>query len=96
MSSDPTIERLRADLAREDRTILDAVNARLRLVAELKRYKEEAGIPFVDPEQERHLLERLTAANTGPLSEEGLRELFGSILALTKRELPNAAAGAGG
>ncbi len=87
MSSDPTVDRIRADLAKEDRAILEAVNARLRLVAELKRYKEEAGIPFVDPEQERRLLERLTAANIGPLSEEGVRELFEAILALTKREL---------
>jgi chorismate mutase len=87
VSSDPTIEQVRAELAKQDRAILDAVNARLRLVAELKRYKEEAGIPFVDPEQEQRLLERLAAANTGPLSEEGLRELFTTILALTKREL---------
>jgi chorismate mutase len=87
MSDDPTVDRIRAELAKQDRAILSAVNARLRLVAELKRYKEEAGIPFVDPEQERRLLERLAAANTGPLSEEGLRELFATILAVTKREV---------
>ena len=87
MSSDPTVERLRAELAKEDRAILDAVNARLRLVAELKRYKEEAGLPFVDPEQERRLLDRLAAANTGPISEAGVRDLFERILELTKREL---------
>jgi chorismate mutase len=87
VSSDSTVGRVRAELAEQDRTILAAVNARLRLVAELKRYKEEAGIPFVDPEQEQRLLERLAAANTGPLSEEGVRELFTTILALTKREL---------
>ena len=87
MSSDPTLERFRADLAKQDRAILDAVNARLRLVAELKRYKEEAGLPFVDPDQERRLLDRLAAENPGPLSEEGVRELFELILALVKREL---------
>jgi 3-deoxy-7-phosphoheptulonate synthase/chorismate mutase len=87
VSSDPTVDRVRTELAEQDRTILDAVNARLRLVAELKRYKAEAGIPFVDPEQEQRLLERLAAANTGPLSEEGVRELFTAILALTKREI---------
>ena len=79
MSSDPNLERLRAELAKEDRAILAAVNARLRLVSELKRHKEEADIPFVDPEQERRVLERLAAANTGPLSEEGLRELMRSL-----------------
>jgi len=87
VSSDPTVDRVRTELAEQDRAILDAVNARLRLVAELKRYKAEAGIPFVDPEQEQRLLERLAAANTGPLSEEGVRELFTAILALTKREI---------
>jgi chorismate mutase len=87
MNSDPTLDRVRAELAKHDRAILDAINARLRLVAELKRYKEEAGLPFVDAEQEQRLLDRLAAANTGPLSEEGVRELFTSILALTKREV---------
>jgi 3-deoxy-7-phosphoheptulonate synthase/chorismate mutase len=87
VTSDPTVDRVRAELAQQDRAILDAVNARLRLVAELKRYKEEAGIQFVDPDQEQRLLERLVAANTGPLSEEGVRELFTTLLALAKREV---------
>ena len=87
MSSDPTVERLRRELAKHDRAVLDAINARLRLVAELKRYKAEAGLPFVDAEQEQRLLERLVAGNRGPLSEEGVRDLFREILDLTKREL---------
>jgi chorismate mutase len=95
VSTDPTLEHLRGELAKEDRAVLDAINARLRLVAELKRYKAEAGLAFVDPEQERRLLDRLAAANTGPLSEEGLRELFGTILALSKREVANRATEAG-
>jgi chorismate mutase len=87
VSSDPTLERFRSELAKHDRAVLEAVNARLRLVAELKRYKEEAGLPFLDPEQERRLLDRLAAENPGPLSESGVRELFESILALVKREV---------
>jgi chorismate mutase / prephenate dehydratase len=87
VSPDPTVDRLREELARRDRAILDAVNARLRLVAELKRYKEETGLPFVDAEQEQRLLDRLATANTGPLSEEGVRALFREILALMKREV---------
>jgi 3-deoxy-7-phosphoheptulonate synthase/chorismate mutase len=87
VSSDPILDRLRADLAEQDATILEAVNARLRLVAELKRHKEEVGLPFLDANQERRLLDRLVAQNAGPLSEAGVRELFESILALVKREL---------
>ena len=87
MTDDPNVERFRAELAAQDRTVLDAVNARLRLVAELKRYKADTGLAFVDPEQERRLLDRLAAENDGPLSEEGVRRLFSELLALTKREL---------
>jgi chorismate mutase / prephenate dehydratase len=87
MTDDPTVDRVRAELAAQDRAVLDAVNARLRLVAELKRYKAETGLAFVDPDQERRLLDRLAAENTGPLSEDGVRRLFTELLALTKREL---------
>jgi chorismate mutase len=85
--SDSLIRRLRDEIAARDRTILDTINERLRLVAELKRHKETEGIGFVDPDQEERLLQRLEAANTGPLSREGLRQLWKEILALTKREL---------
>jgi chorismate mutase len=86
--SDPLIRRLREQIAERDRTILDALNSRLKLVAELKRHKQEQGIDFVDPEQEERLLHALETANAGPLSREGLRKLWQEILALTKREVP--------
>jgi chorismate mutase len=63
------------------------MNARLRLVARLKRYKESRGIGFVDPEREEWILNYLQRANRGPLSSEGLREFFTRILDLTKREV---------
>jgi chorismate mutase len=87
VTDDPTVERIRSELAKRDRTVLDAINARIRLVAELKRHKEETGLPFVDQGQEQRLLDRLAAENTGPLSEDGVRQLFTEILALTKREV---------
>ena len=66
------------------------MNARLRLVARLKRYKEERGLEFVDLEREEWMLNYLLRANRGPLSAEGLRELFTEILDLTKREVGRA------
>lgn len=85
--SHAAIHRLRDEISDLDRAILAAVNARLELVAELKRYKEEHGISFVDPDRERELLDELLAANGGPLSESGLREIFGELLDLMKREV---------
>ena len=85
--SDALTRRLREQIAERDRAILEAVNARLRLVAELKRHKEAQGIDFVDAEQEERLLSTLERASGGPLSAAGVRALFSEILALTKREL---------
>lgn len=87
MSEDPLIKQLRQQISDTDRSIVDAFNARLRLVARLKDYKESRGMDFVDPEREEWMLQYLTRANRGPLSGEGLKELFEEILGLTKREV---------
>jgi 3-deoxy-7-phosphoheptulonate synthase/chorismate mutase len=84
---DPVIRDLRGQISAADRTVLEAVNRRLELVAELKRYKESRGIAFVDPDRERTMLEELARANGGPLSDEGVRELLTMLLDLTKREV---------
>ncbi len=86
-ASDPTVDRLRGEISDLDHTIVDAVNARLELVSQLRSYKASRGIPFVDPERERRLLEELASANPGPLSPEGLRKLVSELLDLTKREV---------
>ena len=84
---DPLIRQLREQLSDVDRGLVDAVNARLKLVAQLKRYKESRGIGFVDPEREEWMVNYLLRANRGPLSDEGLRELYVEVLDLTKREV---------
>ena len=85
--TDPTVQRLRDEITELDRAILDAVNGRIELVAALRRHKQEVGLPFVDPDRERQLLADLASAIQGPLSEQGLHELFGGLLDLTKREV---------
>jgi chorismate mutase len=87
VSVDPVVGRLRAEISELDRAVLAAVNARLELVAELKRYKESRGIDFVDPDRETQMLADLVAASDGPLSAEGVHELLAALLDLTKREL---------
>jgi chorismate mutase len=84
---DPVVSRLRGQITDLDRTILATVNERLGLVRELREHKLAHGWDFVDRGREERLLELLAAENPGPLSEAGLRELFGDLLALTKREL---------
>lgn len=84
---DPIIRQLREQISDADRTLIAALNQRLELVARLKRYKESRGIEFVDPEREEWMLSYLQRVNRGPLSANGLREFFSSVLELTKSEV---------
>ena len=85
--NDPVIRQLREQLSDNDVKIVEAINARLKLVARLKRVKEERGIGFLDPAREEWMLQYLTRANRGPLSAEGLKEIYSELLDLTKREV---------
>jgi len=84
---DPLIRQLREQISDNDRALVEAINTRLKLVARLKGYKESRGLSFVDPEREEWMLQYLARANRGPLSAEGLREIFEQLLDLTKREV---------
>jgi chorismate mutase len=85
--SDPVIRQLREQLSDNDVRIVEAINTRLRLVARLKRVKEERGIGFLDPAREEWMLQYLTRANRGPLSPDGLSEIYHELLDLSKREV---------
>jgi chorismate mutase len=85
--SDPVIRQLREQLSDNDVRIVEAINTRLQLVARLKRVKEERGIGFLDPAREAWMLQYLTRANRGPLSADGLSEIYHELLDLTKREV---------
>ncbi len=86
-SQDPTVVRVRREISDVDRALVELVNERLRLVARLKRHKDEHGIGFVDLAREEWMLRYLRRANRGPLSEDGLDELYRALLDLTKREV---------
>lgn len=81
------MDRLREAIDANDRVIVDAVNARLRLVSELWQVKRALQVDRLDPGREQSLREALAAANPGPLSEAGLQRLVDELLALTKDEL---------
>ncbi len=81
------MKQLREQISDVDRSLIEAINRRLTLVAQLKRYKDDQGIAFVDPEREEWMFAYQSRANRGPLSDEGLRAFYAELLALTKREV---------
>jgi len=78
---------LREQVSDNDRALIEAINARLRLVAKLKSYKESRGFDFVDPDREEWMLRDVSRSNRGPLSQDGLEEIYTAILDLSKREV---------
>ena len=84
---DPVIKQIRDQISDNDLKIIDAVNKRLKLVAQLWKYKEQHDIPASDPAREAWMLTYVSRANKGPLSQEGLAELYQHILDLTKHEM---------
>ena len=87
MTDDPILNGFREQVSAFDRAIVEAVNNRLELVAQIKAYKDSQGLGFLDPKREQQMLDDLARSNRGPLSEEGLRELLQAILDLSKREV---------
>ena len=85
--ADAHVRDVRRQISDVDRSLVELVNKRLRLVAQLKRYKDEHGIGFVDLAREEWMLSYLQRANGGPLSAEGLASLYHELLALTKQEV---------
>jgi chorismate mutase len=84
---DPVIKSFRDEIVALDVRLLEIVNARIRAVEKLRRYKAERGIAFLDPAREAWLAQYLKRVNSGPLSGDGLGELHRFVLDLVKREV---------
>lgn len=85
-STDPVVRNYREKISDNDLKILEALNKRVQLVKSLKDYKDAHGISFYDAAQEDWVVTYLSRANRGPLSDEGLREIYGLILERIKKE----------
>jgi chorismate mutase len=86
-SQDPIVRQLREKVSDNDRALIEAINARLRLVSQLKSYKDSRGYDFLDPQREESMLRDVSRSNRGPLSPEGLEHIYQAILDLTKQEV---------
>ena len=64
-TQDPVVASYRERISAVDGEILDAVNRRVTLVAELHRHKREQGYPMRDPAREQTLIDTLNTTNTG-------------------------------
>ncbi len=86
-AADPTTAALRAEIDAADDTILHALEGRIKAVRALHEHKEAVGLALADPGREQEILDRLTTARSGQLSESGVANLVAAILSITRDEV---------
>jgi chorismate mutase len=85
-SDDPIVKQYRSQISDTDLAIVQAVNKRVSLVSRLHAYKREKRYDVLDPAREDWMLAYLCRANTGPVTNERLSELYHFLLDLSKAE----------
>jgi chorismate mutase/prephenate dehydratase len=78
------IDRLRARIDAVDDEILARLNERAELVAAVGQAKQIDGSAVYEPTRERRIVDRLSAANSGPFPTAGLAPVFREIISATR------------
>ena len=72
---------LRQAIDEIDEKIMGLVNQRLSLAKQVGDYKKQGGIQITDSDREKEIMNRLLEKNKGPMSDNGLHNIFGAIIA---------------
>ena len=75
------ISLLRQTIDEIDEKILELINQRLSLAKQVGNFKKQDGIQITDSDREKEIMNRLLEKNYGPLSDNGLRNIYGAIIA---------------
>ena len=79
------LNRLRAEIAAVNTTLLEQMSRRAQLVQQVLKVKQASGWPLFSPEREQEMLDDLVKENQGPFSDEAIREIFQRIFAASLR-----------
>ncbi len=72
---------LRQAIDEIDEKILGLINQRLSLAKQIGDFKKQDGLAITDSGREKEILSRLLEKNNGPMSADGLRNIFEAIIA---------------
>ena len=75
-----SLDKIRAEIDRLDEQIVDLLNQRTARAIEIGRIKEITSSSVYVPAREKDVLERVSRANKGPLSERNLRAIYREIM----------------
>ncbi len=83
MTDEEQIARLRVDIDSIDNKLVELLNERARLA--LKIGIAKGGKDIVRPDREQAVMNNISAANKGPLADEGLQEIFKKIISICRQ-----------
>jgi chorismate mutase-like protein len=83
MSDEAKIAALRVNIDAIDTKLVDLMNERARLALQIGIAK--GGKNIVRPAREQTVMANISAANKGPLSDEGIQEIFKKIIAVCRQ-----------
>jgi chorismate mutase len=63
-----------------DLQLLELLNRRTRVVEEIGRVKESAGLPIYEPKREEDVFRNVTDHNQGPLTSDAVKGIFERII----------------
>src|SRR5262245_25433407 len=75
-----SLKSLRANIDKLDLQILDLVNKRAALAAEVGKVKADHGAEIFAPAREEEVFQNVLAANKGPLDEGTIRAVFREVM----------------
>jgi len=74
------LEELRVSIDDVDRRIVELLNERTNVVEEIGRVKRTAKLPIYEPKREDQVFANISACNSGPIPNPGLRRIFERII----------------
>ncbi|MBV8842293.1 MAG: chorismate mutase [Bryobacterales bacterium] len=63
-----------------DAQVVDLLNRRTRIVEDIGRAKEVAGLPIYEPKREDDVYRNILAHNSGPLTADALRRIYERVI----------------
>lgn len=63
-----------------DLRLLELLNERTRVVEQIGRAKESAGMPIYEPKREEDVFRNVTQNNQGPLTADAVKSIFERII----------------
>jgi chorismate mutase-like protein len=60
--------------------LVELLNERARCAQQIASFKQKAGLPVFDSQREKAVLDKVSAHNHGPLSNEALHRIFNCIM----------------